>query len=131
VRPIGKPEKEDDDSDHSPKKKPKKSNGAEAKPKRGATSKKTLEVSQDDEDQEMDDDAPIGDMKKYLKIATWEHLVQEIDTVERTPKGQLEVYFRLMNGDRVKEHASLCALRFPQKLISFYESNLRWKLTDS
>jgi hypothetical protein len=99
VKKRGRPKAKKDDTDaedsEAPKKKPRKSNGAEASSKKGAASKKTLEASQDDEDQEMDDDTPIGDMQKYMKVPSWEHLVEAIDTVERTAKGELDVYFRL------------------------------------
>jgi hypothetical protein len=42
-----------------------------------------------------DEDAPIGNMKRYMTVPSWEHLVAEIDTVERTDNGNLDVYFRL------------------------------------
>jgi hypothetical protein len=42
-----------------------------------------------------EEDAPIGNMKKYMTVPSWEHLVADIDTVERTDNGSLDVYFRL------------------------------------
>jgi hypothetical protein len=134
-RPKAKSEKEDTDqenSDHAPKKKARKSNGADTKaPKKAGAAKRTSEVAPDNEDQNMDEDTPIGNMDKYMKIPSWEHLIANIDTVERTQANELDVYFKLTSGECVKTDARVCAVRFPQKLIAFYESNLRWKLSDS
>lgn len=38
---------------------------------------------------------PVGNMKGYLQIASWEHLVDTVDTVERDIDGELIVYFTL------------------------------------
>ncbi|KAF8518944.1 hypothetical protein BU17DRAFT_66110 [Hysterangium stoloniferum] len=67
---------------------------------------------------------PIDDKTREKK--SWETLVRSIDTIERID-GTLKVFFTLKNGDRVVETSKECAKHFPQKLISFYESNLRWR----
>lgn len=66
--------------DDVPKKKPRKSTGKGGK--RGA-------VTTEDQDEE------YTDMKKWKDLATWEHLVESIDTVERTDNNELLVYFTL------------------------------------
>ncbi|KII87284.1 hypothetical protein PLICRDRAFT_163314 [Plicaturopsis crispa FD-325 SS-3] len=87
--------------------------------------KAKADASSDDEAEE------FGNMKAYVGIPTWEHLVQSVDTVERTDDNALVVYFTLTSGVRVRESSETCAERFPQKMIKFYESNLRWKQIDS
>ncbi|KAI6124608.1 hypothetical protein EDD17DRAFT_1469034 [Pisolithus thermaeus] len=73
----------------------------------------------------------VGDMKKHMQISSWEHLVETVDTVERNANGDLFVYFTLKNDmGRKRENSRVCAEKFPQKLIKFYESNLRWKIED-
>ncbi|KAG7093530.1 hypothetical protein E1B28_007202 [Marasmius oreades] len=74
-------------------------------------------------------------MKKYTSLSSWEQLVAEIDTVERDAKdsSKLSVYFRLTKkagGERVRLGSSTCNQKFPQKMIKFYEKNLRWKETE-
>ncbi|KAF9244140.1 hypothetical protein BU15DRAFT_42196 [Melanogaster broomeanus] len=106
---------EEDEEDQRAKKKARKSNGT------GRPSKQ----------QESDDDDILGNMRKHMNVASWENLVQSIDTVERTNDGELIVYFTLKNEKkRMRENSRLCAQKFPQKLITFYESNLRWKIDD-
>jgi len=75
----------------------------------------------------LEEEATITDMSKYMKVASWEELVESVDTVERVDDSQLVVYFALYTGERVKESSVLCAERFPRKLIEFYERNLRWR----
>jgi len=73
----------------------------------------------------------IGDMSEYMKVSNWEDLVATVDTIEREKDSSLTVYFSLKSGERVKENSRICAERFPQKIIQFYESNLRWRSADS
>jgi hypothetical protein len=81
---------ESDDGDEAPvSKKPRKSNGAKAATK----------GDQDDSD----DAPPVGNMDKYLKIPSWEHLIDTVDTVERDGD-KLMVYFTLC----VHCHPRLC-----------------------
>ncbi|KAF6753088.1 hypothetical protein DFP72DRAFT_1171248 [Ephemerocybe angulata] len=72
-----------------------------------------------------------GNMDQYRHLKSWEDLVKTVDTVERSEEDQeLYVYFTLYDGGvQVKELSNECRTRFPQKLLEFYESNLRWKAT--
>ncbi|KAH7924158.1 hypothetical protein BV22DRAFT_1013884 [Leucogyrophana mollusca] len=106
-------------------KKPRKSNGATQK--KTTTTKKKVEPADEDDDEEI---VPIGSMEKHMSIPSWENIVDKIDTIERGEDGQLYVFFRCKKNsdERMRERSSLCAEKFPQKMIKFYESNLRWKL---
>ncbi|KAJ7574380.1 hypothetical protein C8J56DRAFT_872338 [Mycena floridula] len=73
-----------------------------------------------------DDGQPVIDMREYMNQKTWENLVDTVDTVEQDGK-KLSVYFKLKSGERVKESSELCNTRFPQKMLKFYEGNLRWR----
>ncbi|KAM5534625.1 hypothetical protein V8D89_011637 [Ganoderma adspersum] len=108
---------EDVEMEDVPKKKPRKSTGRGGK--RGA-------ATTEDQDEE-----EYTDMKKWKELSTWEHLVESIDTVERTDNNELLVYFTLKNGKgHGRETSDVCKHKIPFKLIEFYESNLRWKPTD-
>ncbi|KAH9971745.1 hypothetical protein BGW80DRAFT_1319859 [Lactifluus volemus] len=63
-------------------------------------------------------------IKKWNALPSWENHLEEIDTVERTPDGDLLIYFKLLNS-------KICAERFPQALIRFYEAHLKWKQTEA
>ncbi|OAX41028.1 hypothetical protein K503DRAFT_768025 [Rhizopogon vinicolor AM-OR11-026] len=103
-----------DIDDARAKKKPRKSQGASAK---------KVRLAEDEEE------VTVGNMKKHMTIASWETLVETIDTIERGDDGQLYVYFKIKNSDaRMRELSRVCAQKFPQKLIQFYESNLRWRI---
>jgi len=105
-----------DDDEARAKKKPRKSQGASAK-------KVTKPLAEDEEE------VTFGSMKKHMTIASWENLVETIDTIERGEEGDLYVYFKIKHSDvRMREVSRLCAQKFPQKLIKFYESNLRWRI---
>ncbi|KAG2142822.1 uncharacterized protein EDB93DRAFT_1252086 [Suillus bovinus] len=105
-----------DDDEARAKKKPRKSQGASAK-------KATKQLAEDEEV------VTFGSMKKHMTIASWENLVETIDTIERGDEGDLYVYFKIKHSDiRMREVSRLCAQKFPQKLIKFYESNLRWRI---
>lgn len=105
-----------DDDDARAKKKPRKSQGAYAK-------KVAKQLAEDEEV------VTFGSMKKHMTIASWENLVETIDTIERGDEGDLYVYFKIKHSDdRMREVSRLCAQKFPQKLIKFYESNLRWRI---
>lgn len=68
---------------------------------------------------------------KYHKMDSWEHLIQEIETVEKDPEGQdhLWIYVVLKDGKRVRETSTIAKQKFPNALIAYYESNLRWRST--
>ncbi|KAL0955161.1 hypothetical protein HGRIS_004070 [Hohenbuehelia grisea] len=77
-----------------------------------------------------DEEYPTGNMDMYMNVPGWDHLVQRIDTVSRTEDDKLIVYFTLTTGQCVRADATICKERFPQKLIEFYESHLRWKTAE-
>ncbi|KAJ3745784.1 hypothetical protein DFH05DRAFT_1489452 [Lentinula detonsa] len=71
-------------------------------------------------------------MQQYMKLASWEKLIARIDTVEKPNDSDgLIVYFRLKKENkRVRLPAKICHEKFPQLMIGFYESNLKWKETE-
>jgi len=70
-------------------------------------------------------------MKTWMSSATWEHIVDTIDTVERTVDGRLLVYFTLKhNKGRAREETKICKEKMPRKLLDFYEGNLRWRTSE-
>jgi len=71
-------------------------------------------------------------IKKWGGLPSWEQHLEDIDTVERTPDGDLFIYFKL-KGEKVpcKENSRICAEKFPQALIKFYEAHLKWKQTEA
>ncbi|KAL7280336.1 hypothetical protein ACG7TL_005253 [Trametes sanguinea] len=115
---------EEDEEDAAPKqKKPRKSAGGSAAK---TNNRRKSNASAADEDGE-----PYADLRKLKDMASWEHLVERIDTVERTQDGDLFVYFTLKNGKgHAREKSDICKKKMPYKLIDFYESNLRWKPSD-
>jgi chromobox protein 5 len=110
-----------DDDEARAKKKPRKSQGASAK-------KVTKQLAEDEEE------VTFGSMKKHMTIASWENLVETIDTIERGDEGDLYVYFKMsvdlsyfrcLNAKRIcrkhsdvrmREVSRLCAQKFPQKV---------------
>ncbi|UZJ54242.1 hypothetical protein CBS101457_003562 [Exobasidium rhododendri] len=66
--------------------------------------------------------------KKYIKMAEWESVVRHVETVERLENGKLIAFLIFDNGERYAYEASVCNHRCPQKMISFYESRLRFKV---
>jgi len=116
-----------------------------AEPKRGRTSRGKKDVDDEDKrpakrarrESQVDDDpdpflaADAADrLAKWKNIKSWEGIVTEIQTVEQADD-HLRVYFVIKDGDegevRVIEDSKICAQKFPQKLIQFYESHLRWR----
>ncbi|KAI0766673.1 hypothetical protein BD413DRAFT_149764 [Trametes elegans] len=125
VRPASDDEEGGDDAGTRKQKKPRKSTGSAAKPKRGG------KAAAADPDAMDEDVSTYADMRKWKDVPSWEHLVQSIDTVERTESGDLLVYFTLSNGKgHGREKSEVCKKKMPYKLIDFYESNLRWKQID-
>ncbi|KAJ7233029.1 hypothetical protein C8J57DRAFT_1578139 [Mycena rebaudengoi] len=105
----------DKDDEERPAKKPRKSSQ-----KKAATS--SPEPMQEDEE--------IGNMSEHMNAPAWDHLIKNIDTVERSDN-KLFVYFTLKeNNERIREESGVCAEKFPKMLIHFYEQNLRWKEAD-
>ncbi|KAH9933374.1 uncharacterized protein B0H18DRAFT_983368 [Fomitopsis serialis] len=108
--------------------------------KRGRPPKAKREESVDDEVEEVEastaaarsapevDAEGFQSMKQWKTTATWEHIVEKIDTVERADDGRLMIYFSLKNGGRGREDSETCKDKMPRKLLDFYETNLRWRV---
>jgi hypothetical protein len=79
---------DDSADDREPPSKKRSRNGAKASSSKGKSVTSPSPIT-------VDEDMPVGDMKKYLAIPSWEHIVAHVDTVERTDGGLLEVYFTL------------------------------------
>ncbi|KAJ6492415.1 hypothetical protein C8R47DRAFT_1214237 [Mycena vitilis] len=73
------------------------------------------------------EEADTGNMTRHMHVPTWEGFIKEIETVD-IEDDSLLVYFTLHGGRHVRELATVCAEKFPQTLIKFYESNLRFKV---
>jgi len=69
----------------------------------------------------------IGTMEPYMHMNSWDGLVKSVDTVERGADDVLVVYFTLQSEEAVVAPSKLCNQRFPEKMLEFYESNLRWR----
>jgi len=71
-------------------------------------------------------------IKKWGNLPSWERHIEAIDTVERTDDGDLVIYFKL-KGEKTacKENSRICAEKFPQELIKFYEAHLKWKQAEA
>ncbi|KAF9482605.1 hypothetical protein BDN70DRAFT_874778 [Pholiota conissans] len=72
----------------------------------------------------------IGNMDDYMHMKSWEALVKTVDTIEKRQDQSLVVYFTLTTNEAVVENLDVCKQRFPQKLLDFFESNLRWRTID-
>jgi len=70
--------RDEDEDEHRAKKKPRKSNG----------------LSRQDNKRDSDEEV-VGNMKKHMKVPSWEELIETIDTVEREEDGELYVFFTL------------------------------------
>jgi len=76
-----------------------------------------------------DEERIVQNMDRYMDKLNWEDLVKQVDTVERVGDS-LMVFFSLKTGEAVRETTKICKERFPQKLLQFYEDNLRWRQVD-
>lgn len=86
---------EDEDEDEVEKPAPKKARGASAK-EPSAKPTRTKASPSPNKDVPMDEDMPVGDMKRYLTKSSWNDLVDEVTTVEFDQESQqLYVYFSL------------------------------------
>ncbi|KAI0794104.1 hypothetical protein C8Q74DRAFT_1365627 [Fomes fomentarius] len=114
-------EEQEEEKEAPSKKKQRKSTGGKAANGR-RTSVATADKDEEDE---------YADMKQWAEATTWEHLIESIDTVERTDDGELYVYFTLKHDKgHGRERSDICKKKMPYALIEFYEGNLRWKQTD-
>jgi hypothetical protein len=97
-RPSAKANKEpvDSEGDDAPvNKKPRKSNGSKAATK----------AQQDDREET----PPVGDMERFMRIPSWESMIESVDTVERDGE-ELMVYFTLC--------VVCCSVLFSEVVIS-------------
>lgn len=115
---------DDDEELDKPRPKKAKTEVKQTKPPAVTTNADEMDV---DEESNADYAAPS---EALLKTKSWENQVQSIDTIERIQE-ELTVFFTLKNGKKVNAKSDVCAKHFPQKLIKFYESNLRWRDTTS
>ncbi|CCM02567.1 uncharacterized protein FIBRA_04670 [Fibroporia radiculosa] len=100
------------------------------KPRKSTASAKSTKAVSEPMDE---DEGPEGfrSMRPWMSSATWEHVVDRIDTVERTPDNRLLVYFTLKNDrGRGREESAICKDKMPRKMLDFYEQHLRWRTTD-
>lgn len=75
---------------------PKTNKSASAATKKGR--KSAVQPARQNKDDDAMDEDPVqefGDMRKWKDTPSWEHLVDHIDTVEKTEDGKLWVYFQL------------------------------------
>ncbi|KAF5384578.1 hypothetical protein D9757_007509 [Collybiopsis confluens] len=109
------------------------------KRKKTATKKKAESMEPESEDNAVADSSKQDDlvhgesfMQRFMKQPSWEKLVSRVDTVEKSSShDQLIVYFRLKkDGKRIRLPSKICKEKFPQALLNFYESNLKWKETE-
>ncbi|CAK5267443.1 unnamed protein product [Mycena citricolor] len=104
-----------------------KTGGKEKADERPAKKQRTSrKATQEQEPTELPAEDELGNMSEHMSVASWDHLVDRIDTVERSGK-ELQVYFTLKDGRRIREQSSVCAEKLPRMLIDFYEANLRWR----
>ncbi|CAI2169003.1 14339_t:CDS:2 [Funneliformis geosporum] len=62
-------------------------------------------------------------------LTNWEEAVDDVETVERDSEDNdaILVYLNWKNGHRTRHPASIANLMCPQKIIRFYEKNLKFK----
>ncbi|KIJ55630.1 hypothetical protein M422DRAFT_24202 [Sphaerobolus stellatus SS14] len=127
-------EKTKDDSDEEQEQEVEKPRAKKAKTASQVTKPKSRARSESTEADAMEVDNGTADYvqppKELLKTKNWEGQIKSIDTIEKV-EGNLTVFFTLKNGSKILEKSQICAKYFPQKLISFYESNLRWRETET
>ncbi|KAI3998119.1 hypothetical protein K525DRAFT_281522 [Schizophyllum commune Loenen D] len=102
---------------------------AQKKKRQSKGAKMEVDGTEDDEDGDADLPVVAAMDKKYRNLDSWEDLIASIETVEQHPDNPdgLMVYVTLKDGRRVRETSATAREKFPQLLIDFYESNLRWK----
>ncbi|KAJ7065356.1 hypothetical protein C8F01DRAFT_742490 [Mycena amicta] len=115
-----------------PKKRGRKSNAAKSmEPEdEDRPAKKARRSTKNNEPLELPADEELANMDEYRDTPAWDHLIKQVDTVERANNNVLYVYFTLLTGQRVREDSKVCGEKFPKLLIDFYETNLRWRETD-
>jgi len=59
-------------------------------------------------------------------LEDWESEVIEVETVERTSKGELNVYLIWKNGCHTVHPSKIANLKCPQKILEFYQNHLKF-----
>jgi len=122
-RPKARPVSDDegDEEDTRSRKRGRKSNGSTRKASPSP-------VSSSDRDSPAVELLEPSTIKKWRNLPSWEEHIETIDTVERLGDDDMLIYFKL-RGEKTacKERNSVCADKFPKRLLRFYESNLKWK----
>ncbi|KAI0030068.1 hypothetical protein K488DRAFT_79816 [Vararia minispora EC-137] len=124
---------EDDEEDESAPvtgKRGRKSNGATSAAGQRKKRQRTEESAEED-----DDEGPVAvrpsEHARYKDRDSWEAAVINVETVERAGNKGLQVFFRMKGiQEPCVEDNEVCKQKFPQKLLSFYEKNLRWKIAE-
>jgi len=80
--------------------------------------------------EEQEYDIEFVTMEKYMDLDAWDTLIGKVETIERDDDQNLYVYGVLTTGDQFRLPSSTANIKFPQKIIKFYEDNLRWKSMD-
>jgi len=71
-------------------------------------------------------------MTRYGQQKNWEAIVKNITTVEKREDGhQLQIFWTSVDGIDCLTPSKVFSKKCPQKLIQFYESNLKWRPHDS
>lgn len=74
----------------------KNSSDSEAEVEDNGKAKRRRVTEEDDDDDDEDEKTPFAlDMKELASKKSWEQSVQEIETVQRGPDGELTIYFRV------------------------------------
>jgi len=70
-------------------------------------------------------------MTRYGKLKSWDGLVRAITTVERREEDSvLQIFWASVDGFDCLTPSTVFSKKCPQKLIEFYESNLKWRPND-
>jgi len=70
-------------------------------------------------------------MTRYGKLKSWDDLVRAITTVERREEDNiLQIFWTSADGYDCLTPSTIFSKKCPQKLIEFYESNLKWRPND-
>ncbi|CAO1621149.1 unnamed protein product [Sympodiomycopsis kandeliae] len=64
---------------------------------------------------------------EYDPMKSWEDVVKQVSTLERTDDGQLLAYLDFSNGATLIYPTSIANKKCPQKLLEFYEAHLKFK----
>lgn len=63
---------------------------------------------------------------KYDNMESWEKVVKKVSTLDKTPEGELLAYLDFKNGATLIYPTTIANKKCPQKLLQFYEQNLKF-----